>query len=112
MSDKLNVTVDEANRSVTLGFAIGALSRSTAIDLADMKNVVDGLVQIFSMSQQYLQGQVSGLAQRVEALEKLSKDELRYLADLVRQNRRQFRNGDASAVDDELANKLELLAKS
>jgi len=85
MSDKLNVTVDEPNRSVTLGFAIGALSRSIVIDLANMKGVVDGLVEGFSMSQQHLQGQLNGLAQRLEALEKLSKDDLRYLADLVRQ---------------------------
>jgi hypothetical protein len=112
MSDKLTVTVDEKDRTVTLGFAIGALSRSIVIDLADMKTVVDGFVQVFSMSQQHLQGQLNGFAQRLEVLENLSKDDLRYLADLVRENRRELRSGDAPAVDNELANKLDLLAKA
>jgi hypothetical protein len=31
MADKLNVTVDEANRKVTVGFAVGAVVRQNII---------------------------------------------------------------------------------
>jgi hypothetical protein len=111
MTDKLNVTVDEATRQITVGFSVGALSRSIVIDLTDMKSVADGLVQVFSVSQQHLQCQLNGLAKRLETLEKLSTDDWRFLADMVRQNRRDIR-GDETLRVDELANKLDVLAKT
>jgi hypothetical protein len=111
MGDKLNVTVDEATRHITVGYSVGALSRSVVIDLSDMKSVADGLVQVFCMSQQHLQDQLSGLAKRLETLETLSRGDWRYLADMVRQNRREIRGDEALSVD-ELANKLDVLAKT
>jgi hypothetical protein len=81
MADKLNVTVDATNRKITAGFAVGALSQSVEIDLTDMKSVADGLVKVFSMSQEHLQGQIDGLAKRLAAVEGLLKDDLRHPAD-------------------------------
>ena len=84
MTDKLNGTVDEAKRCFTVGLGVGASSLSVGIDLADVKSVVDGLVQVFSMSPQHIQGQLDGLTKRLEAVEKLSRDGLpRYWFSLV-----------------------------
>jgi ABC-type Na+ transport system ATPase subunit NatA len=112
MSDKLNVTVDEAKRNVTLGFGVGALSRSVVIDLTDMKNVVDGLTEVVSMSHQHVEARISSLTKRLEMLERLSKDDLEYLSDLVRRHGREFRGDGRPTVDDELASKLAALANT
>ena len=112
MSDKLNVTIDETKRNITLGFGVGAWSRSIVIDLTDIKNVVDGLMEVVSMSHQHVEGRISDLSKRLEALEKLSKEDLHYLADLVRQRGREFRRDGGPTADDELANKLDVLAKT
>lgn len=76
MNNKLNVSVDENKRWMTLQVGIGGLYRIIEIDLTDTKSIVDGVVAASSANDQLIQAQIAALTKRVESLEALSKESL------------------------------------
>jgi hypothetical protein len=75
MSDRINVTVDENNKTacIVLGNALG--HREIKIDLSDATSILNAVVVAANFGDQMVQAQLTQLAQRVEALEKLTKDD-------------------------------------
>lgn len=111
MTDKINVTVAEKDRRITIGVGYAGYVREIGIDLTDAKSVVDGVVTAANLGDQLTQGRIAELAKRVEALEKFSKEDLQYLARLVRMHPREFRPDGKPTSDDALADKLDALVK-
>jgi len=112
MSAKVNVTVDESKRNMTLEVVGSGLSRVIEFDLTDTKSIVEGVVAAFSAGDQFIEARLASLTKRVDSLETLSKDELQYLAQLLRLHPRASRADGRPTPDDELAKKLEGLAKN
>lgn len=73
MSDRMTVTVSEDNKTirVAVGNVLG-IHRDIVIDAADASSIVNGLIQAANAGDQMVQAQLAQLAQRVEALEKLT----------------------------------------
>ena len=67
--DKLNVTVDEKNRRITLRAGSFGLWREIDIDITDVKSVVDGVLAAVNIGDSVSQARIAELATRVEALE-------------------------------------------
>jgi uncharacterized protein YunC (DUF1805 family) len=65
--------------TLQVGPAVG-FCRVIEIDLTDAKSIVEGVVAALSAGEQLIQARLASLTQRVESLEKLSKEELQYLA--------------------------------
>lgn len=76
MSDKMNVTLDEQNKTIgiVIGNALG-IHRTIKIDLADGASIVSGVIQAANAGDQMIQAQLALLTQKVEALERLAKND-------------------------------------
>ena len=75
MSDRMNVTVSVDNKTirVAVGNALG-IHREITIDATDAASIVSGVIAVANAGDQMVQAQLAQLTQRVEAIEKATKD--------------------------------------
>jgi len=115
MSDRMNVTVDAARKVMTIQLGSGlGVCRMIEIDMTDITSVVNGILTAADLNDQYIQSKISAMSQRLEALERrgLSKSDAEYLADLVRGHPNAHRADGKPTPDDELAARLDAIARA
>jgi hypothetical protein len=106
------VSEDNTNLQITVGPPYG-LVHILSIDLTNSKSIVEGMVQVLSLSEAHTNDRINALAKKVEVLEKRvpSEEDIRRLVHLLKTQSTEFRPDGRPTNDDLLANKLEAMLR-
>lgn len=110
---QVQVSADNSNVQITVGPPYG-LVRVVNIDLTDSKSIVEGIIEVLSLSDSRTSERINALTQKIESLEKrvLSEEDVLRLVNLLRAHPSEFRSDGRPTNDDLLANKLEAMLKN
>jgi hypothetical protein len=114
MSQKQVVVSDDNTKmNITIGQYLGPVN-VVNIDLTDSKSIVEGVIQVLSLSNACTNERINVLTQKIESLEKcvLSGDDIRRIIHLLRTQSEEFRADGRPTNDDLLASKLQAMLKT
>ena len=110
---QVTVNDDNTKLQITVGPPSG-LVHTVNIDLTDVKNIVEGIVEVLRLSETHTNARINLLMQKLESLEKraLSDDDIRRIAHILKTQSGELRADGRPTNDTILANKLESMLKS